>query len=307
MKAKEMMTKVTTKLGPVALKIQKHSPEILLVSGIATGVVTVVLSCKATLKVDDILTESKETINKIHEVADDESKAEEYTEQDKKKDLAITYAQTGVKIVKLYGPAVIMGVVSVSCVLSAHDILRKRNVALAAAYATVDGAFKDYRKRVTDRFGENVDHELRYDIKAKKIEETETDPDTGKTKKVKKTVDVAEFKGDEYARYFDSSCRGYEKNLDYNLMFLRGQQNYFNDLLVARGYVFLNDVYDALGIERTKLGQIVGWVRKNPNPDVSDGFIDFGIKQIRRTVEPGIYDTDILLEFNVDGSILDLI
>lgn len=103
------------------------------------------------------------------------------------------------------------------------------NVALAAAYATVDKTFKEYRNRVVERFGAEVDKELRYNIKAKKFEETVTDPDSGKEKKVKSTVDVAAPSTNDYARFFDDTCGAYESNMDYNLMYLRSQQNLAND------------------------------------------------------------------------------
>ena len=189
--------------------------------------------------------------------------------------------------------------------MASNNILRKRNVALAAAYATVDKSFKEYRNRVVERFGEQVDKELKYDIKAKKFEETVKDPETGKEKKVKSTVNVANADSG-YARFFDETCKGHEKDTQYNLLMLRGQQQYANDLLHARGYVFLNDVYDMLGIDRTKEGQIVGWVY-NKNNEVGDNFVDFGILETNRETEDGSYEPAILLDFNVDGNILDLI
>jgi hypothetical protein len=299
-------TKVSTKFGMTALKVKKHSPEILLVTGIVGTVATTVLACKATLKLNDILDESKETIEKIHETAANEELADQYSSEDAKKDLTITYVQTGVKVAKLYAPAVIMGALSVTSILASHNMMKKRNVALAAAYATIDKTFKDYRGRVVERFGEKVDKELRYDIKAKKVEEKTVDPETGKEKKSKGIVEVAGVDPNGYSRFFDKSCYGWENSRDYNLMFLQTQQSIFNNLLTARGYVFLNDIYDALGIERTKMGQIVGWVKKNPNSAVSDGYIDFGITETNIETEDG-YAPIILLDFNVDGNILDLI
>lgn len=131
------------------------------------------------------------------------------------------------------------------------------------------------------------------------------DPDTGKEKKVKSTVNVANADSG-YARFFDESCHGYEEDSQYNLLMLRGQQQYANDLLKSRGYIFLNDVYDMIGIDRTKEGQIVGWVY-NKNNEVGDNFVDFGILETNRETEDGSYEPAILLDFNVDGNILDLI
>ena len=204
-------------------------------------------------------------------------------------------------------PAVALGTLSIASIVASHNILKKRNVALAAAYATVDKTFKEYRNRVVERFGAEVDKELRYNIKAKKFEETVTDPDSGKEKKVKSTVDVAAPSTNDYARFFDDTCEAYESNMDYNLMYLRSQQNLANDKLKANGYLFLSDVYDQLGIKRTKMSQIVGWIYKPEGNENGDNFVDFGILETNRETEDGGYEKAILMEFNVDGPILDLI
>ena len=167
--------------------------------------------------------------------------------------------------------------------------------------------FKEYRNRVVERFGAEVDKELRYNIKAKKFEETVTDPDSGKEKKVKSTVDVAAPSTNDYARFFDNTCEAYESNMDYNLMYLRSQQNLANDKLKANGYLFLSDVYDQLGIKRTKMSQTVGWIYKPEGNENGDNFVDFGILETNRETEDGGYEKAILMEFNVDGPILDLI
>lgn len=294
----------------VGFQLKKYSPEILMAVGTVGVVASGVLACKATLKVNDILAETKETVDVIHKTAEDEQWKEKYTEEDQKKDLAIAYANAGVKLVKLYAPAVGLGIVSLGCMVTSNNILHKRNVALGAAYATVSKGYKEYRERVVERFGENVDRELKYGIKAHKIVETEVDPETGKEKKVKKTVDVVEgLDGySEYARFFDDGCAGWEKDSEYNLMFLRAQQQYANDKLVANGHLYLNEVYDMLGIPRTKAGQVVGWVYNAENP-VGDNYVDFGIYDIHRQTNRDFvngYERSILLDFNVDGYILDL-
>lgn len=295
----------------VNIKVQKHSPEILVGLGIVGAVASAVLACKATTKASDILEESKEKVHQIHQVASNESIDDDmYSEEDKNRDLALVYVQTGVEFVKLYGPAIALGAVSIASILMSHNILRKRNVALAAAYTAIDHSFKDYRKRVIDKFGKEIDRELKYNIKAKKIEETVVDED-GKEKKVKNAVSVIEgIEGySDYARFFDDGCRNWEKDPEYNLMFLRAQQQYANDLLVSRGHLFLNEVYDMLDIPRTKAGQVVGWVYNPENP-VGDNYVDFGIYDIRRQENRDFvngYERSILLDFNVDGNIWDLI
>ena len=167
--------------------------------------------------------------------------------------------------------------------------------------------FKEYRSRVVERFGDAVDKELRYDIKAHKIEETVTD-DNGREISMEKTVDIAHPDViSEYARFFDESCAYWEKDSEYNLYFLKSRQQLANDMLVSRGYLFLNEVYDMLGIPKTKAGQIVGWVYDEKNP-VGDNYVDFGIYDINREKARDFvngYERVILLDFNVDGNILD--
>lgn len=307
MKKEEIMKNVSATFGKVSLKLKKHSPEIFVVAGVVGAVASAVLACKATTKLSSVLEESKNDIETIHKCADDESMVEKYSKDDAKKDLAIVYVQTGVKLAKLYAPSVALGALSITSIVASHNILRKRNVALAAAYATVDKTFKEYRTRVVDRFGAEVDKELRYNIKAKKFEEIVTDPDSGKEKKVKSAVDIATPTESDYSRFFDETCLNYENNKDYNLMYLRSQEALANDRLKADGFLFLSDVYDALGIKRTKMSQTVGWIYKPEGNENGDNFVDFGILETNRETEDGGYERAILLEFNVDGPILELI
>lgn len=300
----------TRALNRAALKIRKHSPEILVASGIVGVVTSTVMACKATTKIDEVLTESKEHVEMTKKYVEDNGFTEKYTENDYKKDLTIMYTQRGVKLAKLYAPAVILGTVSITAILAGHNILRKRNVALAAAYATVDKGFKEYRGRVIERFGEELDKELKYNIKAKDVEEVKVNEETGKEEITKQTVNVADPNAySDYARFFDDGCTGWTKDPEYNLMFLKDQQRYANDRLQSKGSLFLNEVYDMLGIPRTKAGACVGWIFDEKNP-VGDNFVDFGIYDMynerKRDFVNG-YERTILLDFNVDGNILDLI
>lgn len=296
----KIMKSVNGVASKAVMKLKKHSPEILVVAGIAGTVVSAVLACKATTKVAEILDETKGTLDTIHEGMETGAiNGQEYTTEDGKKDTVVVYAQTGVKLAKLYGPAIILGTLSITSILASNNILRKRNVALGAAYAAIDKSFKEYRGRVIERFGEQVDTELKYGIKAKKFEEIEVDPETGKEKKIKKTVMVADPNlQSDYAVYFDSKSRNYETNPDYNRMFLKAQQAFANDKLQTRGHLFLNEVLDDLDLPRTPAGQIVGWTKNGP-----DGYVNFRIIEVERETEDGHHEPALLLDFNVEGNI----
>lgn len=297
----EIMKSVSGVVNKTTMTLKKHSPEILVVAGVVGAVASAVIACKATTKVGKITEEAKDNIDTIHDSEKNgvTPAGETYTKEDAQKDLAITYVQTGIKYAKLYAPAVILGSFSVTSILASNNILRKRNVALGAAYAAIDKSYKEYRGRVIERFGEQVDQELKYNIKAKKFEEIETDPETGKQKKVKKTVMVADPNlQSDYAVYFDNKSRNYETNMDYNRMFLKAQQQYANDKLQARGHVYLNEVLDDLDLPRTPAGQIVGWTKDGP-----DGYINFRIIEVERETEDGRHEPALLLDFNVEGNI----
>lgn len=303
----ELVTKATSTVARFGLKLKKHSPEIMAVAGAVGVVASGVMACKATTKASDILEDTKEQIDKVHYCLESDSLSEEYTEEDSKKDLAIIYAQTGLKFVKLYGPSVLLGAASLACMLSSNHILRKRNVALAAAYKAVDKGFKDYRGRVIERFGKDLDRELRFNVKAKEIEDKVVDS-KGKEKTVKKTVDTID-PNDAYSLYtrcYDNGCLGWTKDPEFNLMFLLQQQNYANDLLKSRGHLFLNEVFDMLGFPRTTAGNVVGWIYEKGSEEWQN-FVDFGIYELNNKDFVNGRERSIWLDFNVDGPILDLI
>lgn len=287
------------------LIIKKFSPEILLAVGITGMVGCTILACKATLKVDATLAKSKEDISKIKTIHNDESFKDQYSENDYKKDLTIVYVQRGAALIKLYGPATTIGMLSIFCILSSKNIMSKRNAALLSAYKIVEKGFAEYRQRVSDELGIDKERQFKYGIKNEVVQEMEEDKD-GKKRKVKKSVAIVDPNAlSIYSKFFDEACPQWTKTPEYNLVFLKCQQNYANDLLHARGHLFLNEVYDMLGIPRTQAGSVVGWVIGE-----GDNFVDFGIYEIsnmeRRAFVNG-YERSILLDFNVDGVIYDLI
>lgn len=310
MKIANVTTALSKFAGRSGLVLKKYSPEILLVAGIVGAVGSTVLACRATLKVEGVLLKHRQNLDKINDtwtmVENKTIPFAEYTDKDHKKDTALVYVQTGLEFVKLYGPALSLGALSIASLVGGHGIMKSRNVALVAAYKAVEESFSAYRKRVVEELGEDKDYIYRHGLKVDQVTENVVD-ESGKSKKVKKEV---LSKGDTngysmYAVFYDDGCKQWTKNPEYNLMYLKSQQNYFNDILKTRGHVFLNEVYDALGVPRTKAGSVVGWVIGD-----GDNFIDFGIfdpdKKKSREFVNG-YERVILLDFNVDGVIYDLI
>lgn len=312
----ELVAKVSRSVHKVGFKFKKHSPEILVVAGVVGIVTSTVMACKATTKVNDIVDESKETIQKIHDAVENHrhtSDGEEYTQEVANKDLVIVYTQTGLKFVKLYGPAVALGIASIACMVGSNRILRKRNVALAAAFTAVDTSFKEYRNRLIERFGDTgkgLDRELRYGIKAKEVEERVID-ENGNETTVTKTVEVVDpnVAHDIYSIVWCEGNNGWTRSAELNKFFLIQTQNQANDKLRLNGILTLNEVYDMLGAPRTKYGQLAGWVYTKDST-VGDNFVDFGIFDTHKPkacdfvngVEPSV-----ILDFNCIGNLLDYI
>lgn len=303
----DTIAKFSRAIHNVGFQLKKYSPEIMAIAGVVGMVTSAVMACKATTKASEIIDEAKTSVSMIHDLVADQAVPEsKYSEEDSKRDLVIVYSKAVMKFAKLYGPSLIIAGLSAGSILSSTTILRKRNIAIGTAYTALDRSFRTYRDRVIEKFGEDLDKELKYGTTTKVIEDTTVD-ENGNEKTETKTVKIANPNNYSiYARFYDDGCAGWTKNPEYNLIFLKQQQNWANEKLKANGRLFLNEVYEMLGIPKTVIGQRVGWVYDENNP-VGDNFVDFGIYDLynekARDFVNG-YERTILLDFNVDGDIL---
>mgnify|MGYP007069975838 CR=1 FL=1 len=240
----------TRSLNKAGFALKKKAPTLLVIGGSIGVVASTVLACKSTLKVNEVLDETNEDLANIHAVRDGEVEIEgEYTESDYKKDLVTVYVRTGVKLAKLYLPSIIVGVISIGAISKSHQILCKRNAALAASYSVLDGAYREYRKRVQEELGAEMDRHFQYGTRLEEITVQETDA-KGKVKETKKKVEVIDDASNArsmYSRFFDSSSLEYVDDADYNKMYIMQIQNQANDMLRTKGHVSLNEVYKLWG------------------------------------------------------------
>jgi len=288
---------VSSKVALTALKISKQSPNLLFGAGVVGVVATAVLASRATLKIEGILDDHDKTAAQIVEAIT----YPEYSDKDRKKDMVLLYTQTAVRITKLYGPALIVGGLSVAALTGSHHILTKRNAALTAAYAVLEKGFDEYRGRVRDDQGEEKEKEYYRGVTTEKVAETSKDG---------KSVTLTEKKTrtglSPYGVIFNESNPNWRDRPEINLLFLRGVQTYANDKFQAQGYLFLSDVLDDLGFEQTKASRVVGWHKHSGR----DQHIDFGIFDDAAALRIWQYATckegDLFLDFNV-SNILDLI
>jgi len=291
---------ITSKAARQILVTQKHSPTLLFGAGVVGVIATVVLASRATLYLDAAIDETNDKLVKAWDMHEENKN---YTDSQWNRDKLTIRSRGAMQIAKLYWPAVTVGVISIGCLSGSHVILTKRNVGLTAAYAAVEKGFAEYRARVTSEFGEDKDRELRYGT-----EMHEVISETSKGEHIVTKVPRVGPNGSSiYAKYFDEFNKNWNREADYNRIFIQCQQDYANHLLHARGHVTLNDVYDSLGIERSTAGFVVGWVL---NKDGSgDNFIDFGVYDNTQKARDFVNGREgsILLDFNVDGVIYDKI
>lgn len=285
-------------------KLKKYSPEILMGVGIVGVVAGTVMACKATLRANDILDEHEKRLADIAKAKEIAAEGE-YTPAEQRKDTAMAYAKTVGSLARLYAPTAVVEAIALACMFGSYRILKVRNLGLIAAYKAVDEAFKGYRERTRSRFGEAVEKELYHGLGTATVVEESTEE--GAEPKVKEVVGDATLPDmpSQYARFFDEGSPNWTKDPALNLTFLTTQEQYFNDRLQIIGHVFLNEVYDYLGLPRSKAGAIVGWTKNG-----GDGYVDFGIfdaKKVKNRDFVNGYENVILLDFNVDGVIWDKI
>lgn len=289
MKIKNTLTRT---IARQKFRIHKNSPHILFGLGIAGVVTSTVLACKATLKADSMFAEMKAEIDAVkNEEPVDVGNAVAFG----RKDLAYVYCRNVARFTQTYAPALAVGGVSIALLTGSHIQLTRRNTALTIAYAGLHKAYAEYRDRVRAELGEEKELDLYFGA----TEETVVG-ENGK-KEFQKVVDPNKLS--PYARFFDEGSPNWQKNAEINRLFIQCQQNYANNVLQARGYLFLNEVYQMLGIDWSSAGQAVGWFLN----DEGDNFVDFGIFEARNANHVNGSERSILLDFNVDGVIIDKI
>lgn len=313
-----LQTLSTVSKGAIDI-IGKNKPKILLVSGVVLGVGATAAACRATLKCKKVIDAHNDTLEAI-ELAG-ELKPEYAGSKEQKNDIVKAYALTTLNVAKEAALPVVLTGGAIACEVGAYCVLNNKVekltetvVGLSAAYTAVDTAFKKYRKNVIDELGEDADERFRLGVRKEKIEVEETGKD-GKTKKVKKEISVIENpEASIYAKFFDCESKEFRwmdplqtrPDWDDNLYFIECQECWANNKLREKGYLFLNEVYESLGLKPTKAGQVVGWKYDPENPNI-DNYISFGRTKMwnRRVINGDEYEQCILLDFNVDGVIID--
>lgn len=288
------LTRITRTASIAVLKAKQNSPTLFFVAGLAGVGASVVLASKATLDLEKRLTPH---INNLEDIkaAVNEEKFPDYGPSEAVKDRIIVMGQIVFDMGKLYGPAIVVGGLGVACLTGSHNILQKRNAALTAAYVGLEKTFNAYRERVAKEIGADKEQELHYQVQQELVAEFR-DERGGFTLLGERST---------YSRWYGpETTREWKGNRHDNLTFVYLQQRFANDRLHRRGYLFLNEVYESLGLPVCDYGQVVGWVTNGEG----DGYVDFGIFDHHSSelkLFLGGINEEFLLDFNVDGLVAD--
>ena len=288
------------------LKVKAASPEIMLGIGIVCGVGAIVTACMASRKVDKVVEEIHEDLDILEEgleKAKDEGDTEKM--QSYKKEIVKVWAGAAWKFTKLYGPTLFLTMASGASILTSHGILKKRYLTTAAAYKALDEAYKAYRENVETQFGLGGGEKA---LAAQAVyKDVNVEDENGELKKTKglvmnpdKSKSPYEF---DYNRFTAPST--WDKSPDMIDAFLKAAEAYFTQRLNSVGHVFLNEVLDYLGMERTAMGQLIGWVKGAGDDYVDFGYIDGFIKDYN--LDSDLCTKNVRLNFNCDGIIYDML
>ena len=290
------------------MKLSKISPELALGAGIACGIGAVVVGVMQAKKVNEVVEETQKELDKIQGTQKEceENKWPIPSDADIKKMSWKAYNKMVWRIARALAPAIGLEVASIAFFLLSHGVLKKRYLNTTAAYAALNEAFRGYRGRVKDAMGEDAEKVLMAGGKVEKGIQVEDD-DGNTTKKTGNSLVIQEHVNSPYEFDFNrhTAPMTWSADPEYSEVFLRNQQNYFNDLLQVRGHVFLNEVLDGLGLKRTPAGAVCGWVKGAGDDYIDFGYLDTFIRDYK--VDSDLCRKNIHLNFNVDGQIWDMI
>ena len=300
------LTSISRTICTIGAKVKKAAPTIAVITGTACGIGATVTAVKETLTVGAIMTEYKETAKTIDDVEERINNGEEIYFTNKKtnkteletveylnRDRKVLKIQTVAKLAKHYKFTIALSALSVVLVLSGYGEMKKRFVGAVAAY---EGLYRTYIKTKKEAEKNSKKTEMP-DINDKNEEQKDT------SSEVKSRVDDSDF-----CRIFDKSSSMYRENREMNLGYLKSVEKYCTNLLHIRGHLFLNEVYDALGMSHTETGALCGWLY---NSNDGDNFVSFNIDEAlcEYNYADDIYpvDPEIFMYFNCVGPIYNRI
>lgn len=296
---------ITTAFYTGAARISKHAPTILSVTASAGVIATGYLAWKAGTRFEDV--EGRDWVRRKECLRNADMIPDEDVPKIERKNRILFILDT----VRTVTPAAIVGAATITMIYFSNSISRKRLAAMGAAYATLQTAFDGYKRTMVEALGkESVDKILKPKLPnvGKSAEEILASDNKSDAANVSDAV-VNSLKAlSPYARVIaEESSTCWDPNEDYTSQNLAAVQLWANRRLERKGHLFLNEVFDQLGLSRTREGAVVGWLKNGDGDNyVSFGDFDASIYRVPSDDYTRV-DSNFIVDFNVDGVIWDRI
>lgn len=245
--------------------IAKNAPLGLTVAGVLGLGATAYLSFKSAKRLEEItddlenkraIKEDKDTMEyRIHNEGIDSLSDydKSYWEEVKDQDVDVRRSVVIRNVAGALAAPVLTGTLSICAIALSYMIMNNRVKGLASALATASAESYYYHKKYENQYGE--EEAQRFYTPVTETNETAKD-ENGKQVKVS-TKDKGT--GDLYGEWFDKSENYAADDHSYNKAFITSVEEKMANKLFRNGYLVLNDLKDALGLERDRSGAVVGW------------------------------------------------
>lgn len=164
----------------------------------------------------------------------------------------------------VYIPTIIIGASTIAAIFGANALNKHQRAALMSAYALLDNSYKEYKNKVAELYGDDVDDRIKKEIT---MDNYESDISISDGKRL--------FFDYQSLRYFESTMED-----------VISAEYYLNRNLANNGYTSLNDFYQLLGIPCTNLTEDLGWSSDSGEMIFGAIWIDFEHEMV--TMDDGL-------------------
>lgn len=303
------MSTLTRFVGKSKLSLVRNAPTLAIGAGVVGLVGAIYLSGRAAIQSQSIIEDYKKEMKdedeaylELKKIEMDEPEryaklVEKHGEVNEQSHvvskIGITMRFAG-KVLRVYGPTIALAGLSIASIVYGRNAFQKRLASVAAALQVTNATFERYRKSVAEAHGEEAEADLYKSSVKKHLERMGNQIDSiedaqDARNNVSRTV---------FARWFDQTNANWTNKPGENRMFIASSQNYFNDILQRRGYVFLNEVYTHLGFQPVPEGQTMGWIVNDDYPDTVIDFDIFNSKSEESRAFVNDQTQNVLLDFH---------
>jgi hypothetical protein len=290
---------VTRAIGAAQLALKAHAPTIMVTGGVVAMGAGSVIACKKTLRIEEVLEKHTTDLERIEEGAS--LKLASYTPEIARNDRIKVYSRAALDLTKMYAVPGVIFIGGAALVFGGHRIMMKRNATLAIAFTALEQAFQKYRERARDAMGSDFDQAMMSGYVTKEIIDEE-----GNVKTIATRDWDGDPNGDPYNRVFEQGASSqWVPDLGINKMFVNCQEQLAQKLLIARGHLWLSEVYQSLGFPENDISRVVGWkVTRLPDGSKDIPVVSFGLDKPHPDDWKYNKEHAIYLDFNCHGLIV---